>query len=119
MKPKQPRGIRIPENVMKLLEAMGKVKRAVRITSRYTRHIGPWPVRSQSRFTDSCIPHSMINGSNVPRFFLFKKSAGEILNKSASSLSRFFPVKYLILLAISEKFANSKIFLDNIQYNVY
>ena len=41
MKPKQPRGIRIPENVMKLLEAMGKVKRAVRITSRYTRHQGP------------------------------------------------------------------------------
>ena len=36
-RPRQP----VPEFVMKLLEAMGKIKRAVRKTSCYTRHQGP------------------------------------------------------------------------------
>jgi hypothetical protein len=36
-RPRQP----VPEFVMKLLEAMGKVKRVVRKTSCYTRHQGP------------------------------------------------------------------------------
>ena len=41
MKPKQPRVVRIPENVLKRLQAMGRIKTAVNSSSRYTRHQGP------------------------------------------------------------------------------